>query len=44
MSGNGSGKIIMCGDFNLDILKYDNTKNTLYLLNSLIVQSVTVKH
>ena len=33
--GNGLDKIILCGDFNLDILNYDNNENTLNLLNSL---------
>ena len=38
ISGNGSDEIILCGDFNLDILNYDNNENTLNLLNSLTSQ------
>ena len=33
ISGNGYDEIILCGDFNLDILNYDNNENTLNLLN-----------
>ena len=40
ISGNGYYEIIMCGDFNLDILNYDNNENTLNLLNSLTSQSL----
>ena len=32
ISGNGYDEIILCGDFNLDILSYDNNENTLNLL------------
>ena len=35
ISGNGYDEIILCGDFNFDILNYDNNENTLDLLNSL---------
>ena len=35
ISGNGYAEIILCGDFNLDILNYDNNENTLDPLNSL---------
>ena len=35
ISGNGYDEIIMCGDFNLDILNYDNNVNASNLLNSL---------
>ena len=35
ISGNGYDEIILCGDFNLDILNYDNNENTMNLLNSL---------
>ena len=38
--GNGYDEIILCGDFNLDILNYDNNENTLNLLNSLASQSL----
>ena len=38
--GNGYAEIILCGDFNLDILNYDNNENTLKLLNSLTSQSL----
>ena len=38
ISGNGYAEIILCGDFNLDILNYDNNENTLNLLNSLTSQ------
>ena len=38
ISGNGYDEIILCGDFNLDILDYDNNENTLNLLNSLTCQ------
>ena len=38
ISGNGYDEIILCGDFNLDILDYDNNENTLNLLNSLTSQ------
>ena len=41
ISGNGYDEIILCGDFNLDILNYDNNENTLNLLNSLTSQSLT---
>ena len=41
ISGNGYDKIILCGDFNLDILNYDNNESTLNLLNySLMSQSL----
>ena len=40
ISGNGCDEIILCGDFNLDILNYDNNENTLNLLNSLSSQSL----
>ena len=40
ISGNGYDEIILCGDFNLDILNYANNKNTLNLLNSLTSQSL----
>ena len=40
ISGNGYDEIILCGDFNLDILNYDNNENTLNLLNSLSSQSL----
>ena len=40
ISGNGYDEIILCGDFNLDILNYDNNENTLNLLNSLTSQSL----
>ena len=40
ISGNGHDEIILCGDFNLDILNYDNNENTLNLLNSLKSQSL----
>ena len=39
-SGNGYDEIILRGDFNLDILNYDNNENTLNLLNSLTSQSL----
>ena len=39
-SGNGYDEIILWGDFNLDILNYDNNENTLNLLNSLTSQSL----
>ena len=29
VSENGSDEIILCEDFNLDILNYDNNENTL---------------
>ena len=38
-SGNCYDEIILCGDFNLDILNYDNNENTSNLLNSLTSQS-----
>ena len=40
ISGNSYDEIILCGDFNLDILNYDNNENTLNLLNSLSSQSL----
>ena len=40
ISGNGYDEIILRGDFNLDILNYDNNENTLNLLNSLTSQSL----
>ena len=40
ISGNGYDEIILCGDLNLDILKYDNNESTLILSNSLTSQSV----
>ena len=40
ISGNGYDEIILCGDFNLDILNYDNNENTLNVLNSLTSQSL----
>ena len=40
ISGNGYDEIILCGDFNLDILNSDNNENTLNLLNSLTSQSL----
>ena len=40
ISGNGNDEIILCVDFNLDILNYDNNENTLNLLNSLMSQSL----
>ena len=30
-------KIILCRDFNFDILNYDNKENTLNLLNSVLI-------
>ena len=39
-SGSGYDEIILCGDFNFDILKYDNNENTLNNLNSLTSQSL----
>ena len=42
VSGNGYNEIILCGDFNLNILNYDNNENTLNLLNSLTSQSLTI--
>ena len=40
ITGNGYDEIISCGDFNLDILNYNNNENTLNLLNSLMSQSL----
>ena len=40
ISGNGYDEIILCEDFNLDILNCDNNENTLNLLNSLTSQSL----
>ena len=40
ISGNGHDEIILCVDFNLDILNYDNNENTLKLLNSLTSHSL----
>ena len=40
ISGNGYDEIIMCGNFNLDILNYNNNENTLNPLNSLTSQSL----
>ena len=40
ISGNFYDEIILSGDFNLEILNYDNNKNTLNLLNSLTSQSL----
>ena len=40
ISGNGYDEIILCVDFNLYILNYDNNGNTLNLLNSLTSQSL----
>ena len=40
ISGNGYDEIILGGDFNLDILTYDNNENTSNLLNSLTSQSL----
>ena len=37
---NGYDEIILCGDMNLDILNYNNNKNTSNLLNSLMSQSL----
>ena len=40
ISGNGFDEIILCGNFNLDILNYDNIENTLNFFNSLTSQSL----
>ena len=40
ISGNGYDEIILCWDFNLDILNYDNNENTLNLLSFLTSQSL----
>ena len=40
ISRNGYDEVILCGDFNPDILNYDNNDNTLNLLNSLTSQSL----
>ena len=42
ISRNGYDEINWCGDFNLDILNYDNNENTLNLLNSLTSQLLTI--
>ena len=43
ISGNGYDEIILCGDFNLDILNYDNNENTLNIPNSLMSLSLIPK-
>ena len=40
ISGNGFEEITLCGEFNFDILNYDNNENTFNLLNSVMSQSL----
>ena len=40
ISEDGYDEIILCGDFNLDILNYDNNENSLSLVNSRTSQSL----
>ena len=40
ISGNGFEEITLCGEFNFDILNYDNNENTLNFLNSVMSQSL----